>query len=217
MKQTKKTIGLITYDIPHKKTQDIMLHLLGNYVHVIAVPFKERKTRKILYPHRPSMHSNVSTKTLCKYFGFKYTKTENPVEIIKDLDITLIGGCGIIDSKGHKIINAHPGYLPYGRGLDALKWSIYRGEPLGVTTHLINDEVDSGYLIEQQFINIGFYDSFYSVAMRQYELEINMLVNSIEKAETYSKIDNRGLPVNKRMPIELEPIMMERFNLRRAK
>jgi len=207
-------IGIITYDVPHKKTQDIMLRLIGNDVTVIATKFKERKKIKTLYEHRPSMKSHVSTIDLCKHFGFNYIENNNPYEIIKRLDVGLIGGCGLIETTDCKIINSHPAYLPYGRGLDALKWAIYNGYPLGVTTHLINDEVDSGFLIEQKFISVGYYDSFYSVAMRQYELEIDMLVRAINLQVKY-KIDNRCLEPNMRMPIELEPIMMERFNVLR--
>jgi len=204
-------IGLITYDRPHRKTQDIMLRLLGHDVTVIATKFKERKKIKCLYQHRPDMNTSVSTKKLSKYLKFKYTESNNPCEVIDKLDVGLIGGCGIIEIGKTKIINSHPGYLPYGRGLDALKWVIYNKYPIGVTTHVINNETDSGFLIEQEFINVGFYDSFYSVAMRQYEKEIEMIVRSINKP-VGDKIDNRGQVPNKRMPVELEPIMMQRFN-----
>ena len=40
----------------------------------------------------------------------------------------LIGGAGILPKKlvnSMKIINSHPAYLPYVRGLDSLKWAIY--------------------------------------------------------------------------------------------
>jgi urease accessory protein UreE len=56
-------IGLITYDRPHRKTQDIMLRLLGRNVTVIAIPFKERKRHEPLYHHRPQMDTGIDTKT----------------------------------------------------------------------------------------------------------------------------------------------------------
>jgi len=113
-------IGIITYDRPHKKTQDIMLRLIDHNITIIATKFIERKKIKKLYCHRPNMESQISTQKLCKYFGFKYIEHDKPNEIIKDLDVGLIGGCGIIKTNEAKIINSHPAYLPYGRGLDAL-------------------------------------------------------------------------------------------------
>ncbi len=203
-------IGLITYDIPHKKTQDILIRLIGRNVTVIAMPFKKRKQHKKLYSHRPEMNSKISTVELSEKLGFKYLESNNPAKIIRNLDVGLIGGCGIIDTMDAKIINSHPSYLPYCRGLDALKWAIYRGDPIGVTTHLINNDTDSGYLIEQEPIRVGFYDTFHSVALRQYELEIDMIIRAIDKPAK-SKIDITNHDVNKRMPIQLEPIMMNRF------
>jgi phosphoribosylglycinamide formyltransferase-1 len=207
----KMKIGIITYDVPHKKTQDILIRMIGKDVTVIAMPFKERKLWKKLYWHRPDMNSHVSTFQLCKSFGFDYVESSDPSKIINDMDVVLIGGCGIIKTSGTKIINSHPAYLPHCRGLDALKWAIYKGEPIGVTTHVISDEIDLGFLVEQEFINVGFYDTFHSVAIRQYEKEIDMLVRSISKPVGL-KINAEHHTVNKRMPIEFEPIMMERFN-----
>lgn len=209
-------IAVITYDVPHKKTQDILLRLIGKNVTVIAMPFKERKPIKKLYWHRPNMNTNVSTIEMCRCFNFNYIENNNPIEIVKDMDVTLIGGCGLIKTNENlKIINSHPGYLPFCRGLDALKWAIYKGEPIGVTTHVINSEVDSGYLIEQEFINVSFYDTFHSVALRQYEKEIEMIIRAIDKP-VGKKIYNEHHEPNKRMPIEIEPIMMERFNKLRS-
>jgi phosphoribosylglycinamide formyltransferase-1 len=209
-------IAVITYDVPHKKTQDILMRLIGKDVTVIAMPFKERKPIKKLYWHRPNMNTNISTIELCKYFGFSHIKHNNPIELTKEMDVTLIGGCGIIKTDNSKIINSHPAYLPFCRGLDALKWAIYKGEPIGVTTHVIDSEIDSGYLIEQEFISVNFYDTFHSVAIRQYEKEIDMIIRAINKP-IGKKIYNEHHKPNTRMPIELEPIMMERFNKLRIK
>lgn len=207
-------IGVITYDIPHKKTQDILVRLIDKDITVITTPFHERKQQKKLYSHRPNMYSDVSTIKLCETLGFNYRKYSS--KIINDMNVVLIGGCGIIETSDTKIINSHPGYLPYCRGLDALKWAIYNGNPIGVTTHVINNEVDAGYLIEQEFITVNFYDTFHSVAMRQYNKEIDLIVKSINKP-VCEKIDIKNHIVNKRMPIELEPIMFERFETLRKK
>jgi hypothetical protein len=56
-------IGIITYDRPHRKTQDLMLRLMGRKVIVITIPFKERKRHEPLYQHRPQMDTGIDTRT----------------------------------------------------------------------------------------------------------------------------------------------------------
>ena len=82
-------------------------------------------------------------------------KSLNELPKIKKEDFVLIGGAGIIkkelaDSK--RIINSHPAYLPYVRGLDSMKWSILNDKPLGVTSHIISEEADQGWLIKRLFV-----------------------------------------------------------------
>lgn len=136
----------------------------------------------------------------------------------KKFDHVLIGGAPIISDK-HKIINSHPGYLPNVRGLDALKWGIYSGQPIGVTTHYISSEADAGQLIERRIVPVYFEDTFHAVAQRVYETEIEMLVNTIGIAKNASleSLEDNRYPVHKRMPHHLEMIMMQRFEERRKK
>ena len=89
-----------------------------------------------------------------------------------------------VDIDKCKIINSHPAYLPYVRGLDSYKWAIYYGKPIGVTSHIISEEADSGYLIKKALVPIYNWDTFHSLALRQYELEIDLLVDSIEDIKT---------------------------------
>ena len=68
------------------------------------------------------------------------------------LYLILIGGAGILPKEiidNVNIINSHPAYLPSVRGLDALKWAIYNDMPIGVTSHIISEEADSGFLIRR--------------------------------------------------------------------
>ena len=40
------------------------------------------------------------------------------------------------------IINCHAGLVPESRGLDAFKWAIYHGRPLGNTLHIIDQNIE---------------------------------------------------------------------------
>jgi len=224
-------IGIITYDKPHRKTQDLVTKLfLNGYndLHLIVIPWIDRKNFIPIFKHRPTNCVEISTEELCERFNIKFSRVD-----IKDLhsfflndsfNHIIIGGAGILPNnlaKDFKIINGHPGYLPNVRGLDALKWAIFNGQPIGVTTHYISDKADEGELIERRIIPIYFEDSFHSVANRVYETEIEMLVNSIyiienNLASLESLTDERYI-ANRRMSHHNEIIMINRFEEIRKK
>ena len=207
-------IGIITYDTPHRKTQDLVSKLILNgysKLHLIVIPWVERKNFQPIFKHRPSKCVKISIEELAERLKLSYSKIEindlNRFFSEKAFSHILIAGAGLLPeelAKNHKIINSHPGYLPNLKGLDAFKWAIYQGQPIGVTTHYISDKADEGELIEKRIIPIYFEDSFHNVAYRIYETEIEMLVDSIKlidnkQIEHESLADNRYI-ANKRMP-----------------
>ena len=224
-------IGIITYDTPHRKTQDLVTKLILNgysNIHLIVIPWVERKNYQPIFKHRPSNCVKISVEELSVRLKLSYSKVEindlNKFFSEKRFKHILIAGAGLLPEElatNHKIINSHPGYLPNVKGLDAFKWAIYQGQPIGVTTHYISDKADEGELIEKRIIPIYFEDSFHNVAYRIYETEIEMLVNSIKlidnnQLENESLADNRYV-ANKRMPHNHELIMMSRFEEIRKK
>jgi methionyl-tRNA formyltransferase len=124
--------------------------------------------------------------------------------------VSLIAGAGILDIEGHKIINSHPGYLPYTRGLDAVKWAVYHGNPIGVTTYYIGKGVDEGDIIDRAIIQAGEMEDFYSFCLRVYEKEIEMLVGAIGREPVVIDDNYIGIP-SRRMPHRLELVMMEKY------
>jgi phosphoribosylglycinamide formyltransferase-1 len=224
-------IGIITYDAPHRKTQDLVTKLILNgysEVHLVVIPWVERKGFQPLFKHRPSNCLNISIEELAGRLKLSYSKVEiNGLNDFFDqhkFNHILIAGAGLLPGElaiNHKIINAHPGYLPHMKGLDAFKWAIYHGQPVGVTTHYISDKADEGLLIERTIIPIYFEDTFHNVAYRIYETEIEMLVNAItliEDKELENELLNDARYVaNKRMPHHIEMIMMDRFEETRKK
>ena len=128
----------------------------------------------------------------------------------------LIGGAGMLPDhivKSARVINSHPAYLPHVRGLDSLKWAIYYGKPIGVTTHIISTECDAGKLIRRELVPLYSWDTFHSVAQRQYEMEIDMLVDSIEDIKTSSlkKLSVKESTPHRRMLHHYEVRLMKRF------
>ena len=212
---------ILTYSKPHKKTQDLLFTLKAKgicNVHVLSTPWKDRKNFVPLIPHRPLKAIEVSLPLLCDRLEFKYTQLEsiNDMPSLNDDDLVLIGGAGILPSdiaNSGKVVNSHPAYLPYTRGLDSYKWAVYHDNPIGVTTHIISEECDAGKLIRREFVPLYSWDTFHSVANRQYELEISMLADSINDIKTSDLKElstTRSKPM-RRMPHSMEVRLLERF------
>ena len=206
-------IAVITYDRPHRKTQDLLCRLLlSGYLDVdlLVLPYVERSQFKPLFPHRPSKAIDRPIMFIADIYHLTHETLIAHINT-HDYEKVLIGGAGIIPHHD-KIINAHPGFLPNVRGLDALKWAILEGQPIGVTTYQIGEEVDTGKLIEQRIIQLRYTDSFDSIAMRLYELEIEMLVNAINIEPTGVKLTAER-PAHRRMSHVDEVRMMRKLKL----
>ena len=54
------------------------------------------------------------------------------------------------------ILNLHPSYLPYGRGIYPILWGVANNHPLGATIHLIeNSQIDNGSILLQEKLHIS--------------------------------------------------------------
>lgn len=51
-----------------------------------------------------------------------------------------------------RIINIHPAALPWGRGIYPNVWAFFEGHPIGVAVHLIDEGVDTGKLLDVEFM-----------------------------------------------------------------
>ncbi len=223
----QQEIVVISYDTPHRKTQDVLFQLKAKgyqNVTVLALPFVMRENPfKPIYAHRPSTAIDVMPVVLCERLLYRF-KTVNANEINAYLNqhpanFILIAGAGLLPDdlvENHKLINSHPGWLPKVRGLDSLKWAIHNKQPLGVTCHFVDSEADAGFLIEQREVPVYGNDTFHSVAFRQYEMEIDMLVSSIEVIPSrteFTSLSTTEFEATRRMPKAIEENLMEDFEV----
>jgi phosphoribosylglycinamide formyltransferase-1 len=215
-------IGLLTYQHPHRKTQDVLFRLLagGFDVTIIAAPWQDRINFKPLFPHRPSSCMNIWPDELARRFGCGYIEISDYRELDNIVGVTryIIGGAGIINPlPSLPIINSHPGFLPLARGLDALKWSIYYDVKPGITVHQVTKETDSGPILYRQEINTEPGEQFYHYAMRIYQAEVSALVEHFLKEPEDTDCDlmyeNSTGRITKRMPHNIELEMIKKFVL----
>lgn len=212
-------LGILTYQAQHRKTFDVCCRLkaLGySNVKLFAIPMSYQKKRQPLIQHRPSSECVIETREFAKNFSYQYIELDSAEEIDEPQEtIFLVCGAGILPQSFvdcYSIINSHPGYIPFVRGLDSLKWAIYNGQPIGVTTHLLGNEVDAGEVIQRKLVEVKENDTFHAVAQRQYELEVAMLVDALSLVEENHVILSGGdNPIYRRMPIEKETLLLAKF------
>lgn len=204
-------IYLLTYDHPHRKTQDLVFRLRGiDDLVLVLLPWEDRRN------HRPLFETKLPpSRVVPRNYGLPICA----IDAIPDGSVVIIGGAGILPNEfvtKHIVVNSHCGWLPFVRGLDALKWAIYDGEKIGCTTHLINSECDAGLLIDRNEVELDVTDSLFSIAMRQYELELDMMVDCVctkgwEQARPFTEPKNDP---RRRMDHRHELKMMHRLESR---
>ena len=85
------------------------------------------------------------------------------------------------------ILNLHPSFLPYGRGIYPILWGSALNQPLGSTIHLIeNNEIDNGSILIQELIN---YDTKLTLS------QIHCILTNLSK-QLLLKLLAKGFPKN---------------------
>ena len=79
-------------------------------------------------------------------------------------DVLVLAGTGLIPADVLSIptlvtLNAHPGLLPWVRGVCPLENALLRGVPLGVTVHAVDAGIDTGPLIRRVLLSVRENDS----------------------------------------------------------
>ena len=204
-------LALITYDTRHLKTEQVALglHQLGDHdMSFFALPFVERPARKIIFAHRPDMALGAHSAGVAAAVGADYRRVANVDEIpVSGFDYYIIAGAGLLPAEWvertlGKVVNSHPGIIPLVRGLDAFKWAILDGMPIGNTLHFIDAEADAGEVFAQSLTPAFATDSLEDFARRHYELEIQMMIDF----EVF--LARRGAAADEKTPYEARPARM---------
>lgn len=122
-----------------------------------------------------------------------YSRKTNSLQTIKVLetlapDLLILGQIGIVRDDILRlpkigVLNAHPGLLPYYRGIDCAAWAIYddRFDRVGSTVHWVNRGIDTGnILIAQPYVFRGD-EKIHTLTDRLYDQGIALLAQVIEE------------------------------------
>jgi len=215
-----KEVIVFAYNFPHRKTQDFLFHLFASGIkvnHVFAadavkldIPPSEVRTK---IRHR----TPLNPPDVAKAIGAEYHQVSHEGSQINALIEAIKPGMGIIagarileadviNGFSNGIINFHPGLIPEARGLDALLWSIRNDIPLGVTSHLIDERVDAGRILERRVIDLHEDDTIFDLSERLYETQLEMLIGAIDSAQKSmtEEVDFKAGTYNRKMNGDME-------------
>ena len=104
-------------------------------------------------------------------------------------DLVVLGGTRIlrppilaIPSLG--TVNAHPGLLPWLRGSSSVAWALYKDLPIGSTTHLLDEKIDTGPIILQRQLLVQPGDTYQQLVRRMLTLSGELMAETVALFET---------------------------------
>ena len=94
-------IGLITYQAPHRKTEEVLQKILWKNYHfkIFALPFVVRKQRKVFFSHRPDQSKSVPPESLAYKHGIPYIACSKDSDIDSSCEVYVILGAGILSEN----------------------------------------------------------------------------------------------------------------------
>jgi phosphoribosylglycinamide formyltransferase 1 len=221
--ENRMRLGILTYALPHLKTEQVLHGLLrrgGMDIALYALPFVPRLERKVLFQHRPDQLAAAHPAVIARRFSLPYHEVPTADAIAggdSDPPDTMLVTVGALIGprllERARVFNVHAGLIPAVRGLDAFKWAIHDDMPLGVSLHAIDADVDRGDHVLSLPTPVYPDDTPATLARRHYEAEIALLIGFQDAlrapASPLPGLDDR--PARKRMPAETERLMLDRF------
>lgn len=157
---------------------------------------------KFILTHKELREMSVDTYAINNNIPFSYDDARKNDNIIYDT-IMKIQPYYLVSVNYHYIIpknifdipkyaiNIHGSLLPKYRGRTPHVWSIINGEKIsGITSHIIEETVDAGDIIEQREVTIDENDTGYSLLKKYDSIYPSLLIDSLTSLEN-------GLPLMK--------------------
>ena len=195
---------------------------------VILVGYKEKDSVRKNYYNYLNSNKGIELNDLEKYnINFHFVKKINSnctKNLIKNLNINiLLNYSGIINNKllklpNTKIINAHPGMLPFYRGSMCPEWTVINREKIvGATCHLVTKYVDEGPIIYQQKLKYPYPKNYYDFRRKIYDLEAKVLIKGVKllRKKTKLKVQKKNdgnfyKPMTKKLVSKVKNILKNR-------
>jgi hypothetical protein len=188
-----KKICVFAYDFKHLKTQNGLINMfMSGYKPSLVVlqGWKKLKIKKSNIRVTPKDFCLLEPRLILDKLNINYIIADHNSKLsitkIKEenCDIGVILGSrilskNVIDCFKTGILNLHPGILPLNRGLDTIQWAVVKNIKQGATSHIINKEIDKGFLVMKENIEIFKDDTLIDIYMRISSLEQDLLIKSL--------------------------------------
>ncbi len=152
---------------------------------------------------------DISILDICKKEDIYYKKvpeinSKTAIGVVKDkkIDLLINAGGGIfklnlIKSPKIGILNTHMGYLPKYRGMNALEWSLFYDEKIGVTLHFIEPGIDMGDILLFKEIPLNNTDTIASLRRKSLSVSLELIIEGIngiinKKIKRIKQVSNEG-------------------------
>lgn len=133
---------------------------------------------------------------------FKYFKSKITIDKVNDLnssatekiiklhnpDYILLLGTGIIKSNILKIptkgiIHCHHGLLPNYRGVNTAEWNLFFENEVYITTHFVNDGIDTGDILLRKKILLTKNDTIETLRRKCRLESVNLIIETFDKLQ----------------------------------
>lgn len=146
---------------------------------------KSYNNRRFTFSTSPfSDHLFFLNELSCDVVSLDLKNIEDINFIIKHYDLVISIHCKQIFPnqlvKNVRCINIHPGYNPINRGWYPQVFAIIKNLPIGATIHEIDEELDHGAIIAQEFVDYDFSDTSLTIYNRILNKEIELFVKYID-------------------------------------
>jgi methionyl-tRNA formyltransferase len=116
-------------------------------------------------------HNSSQTIDLCQSLGIDYLVNFGTKRIVKTELIAAVKG----------ILNSHPGILPHYRGCTAVEWSIFNGDPVGATVHMMSPGIDEGPILFTRTMSVSRFEDYETIRTRMVYHQLTCLVDGMVK------------------------------------
>jgi methionyl-tRNA formyltransferase len=173
--------------------------------------------------YNPPTFTELVTQNQLSVVTVQNLNDESTIDILSLLapDYICLGGSSrilkqdFLDTAQRAILNTHPGLLPWYRGMDPILWSLYNGDPVGATCHIVDNGIDTGPICAQKEISLKANETLLELRVRVMRISIELMARSLEGLveRTLKPIPQATFSgaSYKRMPEELKRVVEQKL------
>jgi folate-dependent phosphoribosylglycinamide formyltransferase PurN len=113
-------------------------------------------------------------------------------------------------------VNAHYGLLPAYRGMNVTEWSVLRGDPVGVSVHLVDEGIDTGAILLREEIPIGPSETFTSLRRKHQDVAAQLLVRACLQLQDGAARPQPQAAADGRQYYRMHPVLRQHAETRHA-